>query len=66
MVAGTPRRGRWHGFRDNSLGAADCSQAIIKALCAEKQWPPHTFSRKKVKALANIAHILNARGVPVS
>ncbi len=37
----------------------------IKALCAEKQWPPHTFFRKKAKALANIAHMLNARGVPI-
>lgn len=38
----------------------------IKALCAEKQWPPHTFFRKKAKALAAIAVMLNARGVPVS
>jgi hypothetical protein len=38
----------------------------IKALCAEKQWPPHTFFRKKAKALAKIAQMLNARAVPVS
>jgi hypothetical protein len=38
----------------------------IKALCAEKQWPSHTFFRKEAKALANIAQTLNARGVPVS
>lgn len=37
----------------------------IKALCTEKQWPPHTFFRKKARALANIAQMLNARGVPV-
>ncbi len=37
----------------------------IKALCAEKHWPPHTFFRKKAKALVNIAQTLNARGVPV-
>jgi hypothetical protein len=38
----------------------------IKALCAEKQWPPHTFFRKKAKALAAIAKMLNSRAVPVS
>ncbi len=38
----------------------------IKVLCAEKQWPPHTFFRKKAKALAAIAEMLNARGVPIS
>ena len=38
----------------------------IKALCTEKQWPPHTFFRKKAKALAAIAKMLNARAVPVS
>jgi hypothetical protein len=36
----------------------------IKALCAEKQWPPYTFFRKKAKALAAIAKMLNARAVP--
>lgn len=38
----------------------------IKALCAEKQWPPYTFFRKKTKALATIANMLNARAIPVS
>jgi len=37
----------------------------IKALCAEKQWPPHTFFRKRAKALTRIAELLNSRGVPV-
>ncbi|QBR70641.1 hypothetical protein CU048_04410 [Beijerinckiaceae bacterium] len=37
----------------------------IKKLCAEKQWAPHTFYRKRAKALANLANALNARGVPV-
>ena len=37
----------------------------IKALCAEKQWAPHTFFRKRAKALAIVAQALNARGVPV-
>jgi hypothetical protein len=37
----------------------------IKKLCAEKQWAPHTFYRKRAKGLANLAAALNARGVPV-
>ena len=37
----------------------------IKALCAEKQWAPHTFFRKRAKALACLAEMLNARAVPV-
>lgn len=37
----------------------------IKKLCAEKQWAPHTFFRKRAKALASLALALNARGVPV-
>lgn len=37
----------------------------IKTLCAEKQWAPHTFFRKRAKALASLAETLNARGVPV-
>jgi hypothetical protein len=37
----------------------------IKKLCAEKHWPPHTFFRKRAKALARLAAVLNARGVPV-
>ena len=37
----------------------------IKKLCAEKQWAPHTFFRKRAKALASLAAVLNARGVPV-
>jgi hypothetical protein len=37
----------------------------IKKLCAEKRWPPHTFFRKRAKALASLAAVLNARGVPV-
>ncbi len=37
----------------------------IKKLCAEKQWAPHTFFRKRAKALASLANALNARGAPV-
>jgi hypothetical protein len=37
----------------------------IKKLCAEKQWAPHTFFCKRAKALASLAAVLNARGVPV-
>jgi hypothetical protein len=37
----------------------------IKKLCAEKKWAPHTFFRKRAKALASLAAVLNARGVPV-
>ncbi len=37
----------------------------IKKLCIEKQWAPHTFFRKRAKALANLADMLNARGSPV-
>lgn len=37
----------------------------IKALCIEKQWAPHTFFRKRAKALACLADILNARGTAV-
>ncbi len=38
----------------------------IKALCAEKQWPPHTFFRKRAKALTSLTQMLNSGGVPVS
>ncbi|WGJ15593.1 hypothetical protein QEV83_04810 [Methylocapsa sp. D3K7] len=37
----------------------------IKKLCIEKQWAPHTFFRKRAKALASLADMLNARGRPV-
>lgn len=37
----------------------------IKKLCTEKQWAPHTFFRKRAKALASMAQMLNARGKPV-
>jgi hypothetical protein len=37
----------------------------IKKLCTEKQWAPHTFFRKRAKALASLAQMLNARGKPV-
>ncbi len=37
----------------------------VKALCAEKKWAPHTFYRKRAKALSHLALWLNARGVPV-
>jgi hypothetical protein len=37
----------------------------IKKLCEEKQWAPHTFFRKRAKALETLAQVLNARGAPV-
>jgi len=37
----------------------------IKALCKERQWAPHTFYRKRAKALAHLAAQLNARHVSV-
>lgn len=37
----------------------------VKALCAEKKWAPHTFYRKRAKALSHLAAWLNARSVPV-
>ncbi|WP_036263852.1 hypothetical protein [Methylocapsa aurea] len=37
----------------------------VKALCAEKQWAPHTFYRKRAKALDHLAAWLNATNVPV-
>lgn len=37
----------------------------VKALCAEKKWAPHTFYRKRAKALSHLAVWLNARAVPV-
>jgi hypothetical protein len=72
-----PKRRHLNGFRE--LRAIDAGMAIvttlwalrtarrrsIKALCAEKHWPPHTFFRKRAKALASIAELLNNRGAPV-
>jgi hypothetical protein len=37
----------------------------VKALCSEKKWAPHTFYRKRVKALTHLAEWLNARCVMV-
>ena len=37
----------------------------VKALMKEKSWAPHTFYRKRAKALAFIAQALNMRGAPV-
>lgn len=37
----------------------------IKTLCAEKKWAPHTFYRKRAKALSHLAVWLNARNVLV-
>jgi hypothetical protein len=37
----------------------------IKKLCKERQWAPHTFYRKRAKALEHIADALNARRVTV-
>ncbi len=37
----------------------------IKALCKERHWAPHTFYRKRAKALDYLAVMLNARAVSV-
>jgi len=37
----------------------------IKALCAERHWAPHTFYRKRAKALDYLANLLTARGTAV-
>jgi len=37
----------------------------IKALCIEKSWAPHTFYRKRAKALEHLAAWLNATHVAV-
>jgi hypothetical protein len=37
----------------------------VKALCRDKKWAPHTFYRKRAKALTHLAEWLNARGVLV-
>lgn len=37
----------------------------VRALCKEKKWAPHTFYRKRVKALTYLADTLNARGALV-
>jgi hypothetical protein len=37
----------------------------VKKLLAEKRWAPHTFYRKRAKALEFLATRLDARGVPV-
>lgn len=37
----------------------------VRRLCTEKHWAPHTFYRKRAKALTYLADFLNARNVPV-
>ena len=37
----------------------------VRRLCTEKKWAPHTFYRKRAKALAFLAELLNSRNVPV-
>lgn len=37
----------------------------LRRLCAQKQWAPYTFYRKRAKALAHLADWLNACHVPV-
>ncbi len=37
----------------------------MNALCKERHWAPHTFYRKRAKALEHLAALLNGRGVPV-
>lgn len=49
-----------------SLWALRCARhRSVRRLCAEKNWSPHTFYRKRSKALAYLADALNARNVPV-
>lgn len=37
----------------------------VKQLCVEKHWAPHTFYRKRAKALAYLSEWLDGRGVTV-
>jgi hypothetical protein len=37
----------------------------VRRLCTERQWAPHTFYRKRAKALAYLADLLNSRNAPV-
>jgi hypothetical protein len=37
----------------------------VRRLCTERQWAPHTFYRKRAKALAFLADLLNSRNAPV-
>lgn len=37
----------------------------VKALLKEKKWAPHTFYRKRARALDHLAAVLNASGAPV-
>jgi hypothetical protein len=37
----------------------------LRRLCAQKQWAPYAFYRKRAKALATLADWLNGRNVPV-
>jgi hypothetical protein len=37
----------------------------IRKLCTDKHWAPHTFYRKRSKALTHLAHWLKSRAVPV-
>lgn len=37
----------------------------VRRLCAEKKWAPHTFYRKRAKALAFLAELLNSRNARV-
>ncbi len=37
----------------------------LRRLCAQKQWAPYTFYRKRAKAFAYLAEWLNERHVPV-
>jgi hypothetical protein len=49
-----------------SYWALRCARGrSIKKLCAEKKWAPHTFYRKRSKALTFVATWLNDAAVPV-
>jgi hypothetical protein len=37
----------------------------VRRLCAEKHWSPHTFYRKRAKALSFLADAVNARNAAV-
>ncbi|ACK51952.1 conserved hypothetical protein [Methylocella silvestris BL2] len=49
-----------------SLWAARTARGrSVKALCKEKKWAPHTFYRKRAKALSYLASWLNERNMLV-
>ena len=65
LAARIARRRFRHGACHKSLGVGRRGIESVRRLCTEKQWAPYTFYRKRAKALAYLADLLNERHVPV-